>query len=353
MPCLFLILYIVVPSLCVLIAAQVRPLFRERYLNVIAPAYYLTFSYALIALPNKLRRWKIAPLAVGVGFFALSGAYSLHNHYCTPLYRKSPDWRALTDCLEAETEHADVIVLNYPDPTFSYYYDGRSPSFIVPHGLLTQEVKLETSESLRLLSERYDRIWFYPQKDADWDDEGFVETWLSHRARLIEQRKIFDFRWLIYEPAPASAADVQRPLAFRLREPIWFRGYKCDTGKAQESGVISVQSGRRLDLSLFWKATARVETSYSVFIHLIDAQHHIWAQQDSVPQGGDFPTDEWMGGDVIADWYSILVPLDTPPGDYLLVARMHDSSNGQRLAVFDERRVSQRDRAIIAQVTVE
>ena len=350
---LFLILYIVVPSLCVFIAAQVRPLFRERYLNVIAPAYYLVFSYALITLRDELPRWKAAPLAVGVVFFALSGIYSLQNHYYNPLYHKSPDWRDLTDYLETETEPGDIIILNYPDPTFSYYYDGTSPSLILPRGLLTEELKIETAESLRLLSERYEHIWFYPLKDASWDDEGFVETWLNRHSRLIEQRNIFDFRWLIYEPALVSVDDVQRPLTFHLGEAIWLRGYKCDTGRGEESDVLSVQPGRRLGPSLYWEATAKVETSYTVFIHLIDAQDHIWAQQDSLPQGGDFPTDEWIGGDVIVDRYSILVPSDTPPGGYLLVAGMYDSRNGQRLAVFDERGVSQGDQAIIAQVRVE
>lgn len=350
---LFLILYIVVPSLCVFIVAQVRPLFRERYLNAIAPAYYLTFSYALIALRDELSRWKVAPLAIGAAFFALTGTYSLYNHYYNPNYHKSPDWRALTDYLESEAEKGDVIVLNYPDPTFYYYYDGIAPSFILPRGLLTEEMKIETAGTLRLVSDAYERIWFYPLKDASWDNEGFVETWLVRHGKLIEDRDIFDFRWLIYQPVFASLEDVQHPLALRLGEAIWLRGYESDVEAEEELEIIPVQPGSALRLSLYWEAVGDVEASYTVFVHLTDAHDHIWTQQDSLPQHGDFPTDEWMAGDVITDQYSVLVPPDIPAGDYVLMIGMYDSINGQRLPVFDGQGVSQGDRATIAQVRIE
>ncbi|MDH4209108.1 MAG: glycosyltransferase family 39 protein, partial [Anaerolineae bacterium] len=139
-----LILYIVVPSVCIYAVAQLRPLFRERYLNAIAPAYYLTISWALLSTRGMLGRWRSVLLAVGVAFLALTGAYSLLNHYYNPAYQKSPDWRGLTSYLERETRSGDVIILNYPDPTFSYYYHGRAPSFILPRGLLSEREKVDT-----------------------------------------------------------------------------------------------------------------------------------------------------------------------------------------------------------------
>ena len=57
-------------------------------------------------------------------------------------------------------------MLNYPDPTFSYYYHGRAPSFILPQGFLSLETKQETAQSLRQLADRYERIWCYPLTDA-------------------------------------------------------------------------------------------------------------------------------------------------------------------------------------------
>jgi len=349
---LFLILYVIVPSLCVFVAAQVRPLFHERYLIVVAPALYLTFSHALIALRDELPRWRVVPLVIGVAFFSLSGAYSLSNHYWNPAYRKSPDWRALADHLAGETGLGDVILLNYPDPTFSYYYHGKAPSFMLPRGPLSEETRTETAETLRFLSERYERIWFYPLKNVGWDSEGFVETWLNRHATLIEEQNILGFRWLIYRPLLVSLEDVQNPISVGFGDAIQLRGYEWQTGLDDSSEDVCLESGSALRLTLYWEAADEIETSYTVFIHLIDAPDHIWAQRDSIPQGGDFPTEEWMAGDIIVDPHSILLPSDTPSGDYLLVVGMYDSASGQRLSVTDAGGAHQGDRAIIGHVCV-
>ena len=345
---LFLILYVVVPSICIFITAQVRPLFRERYLNVVAPAYYLGISYGLLAIRNELPRWKLAPLVAGVGLLALGSAYSLSNHYWNPAYSKSPDWRAMTDHLAEETEPGDVIVLNYPDPTFSYYYHGRAPSSILPREPLSEEIAAETAEALRFLSERHQRIWFYPLEDVAWDNESFVETWLNRHGRLIEERNIVGFRWLIYEPITVSAEDIENPMALALGDAIVLRGSEFEGRQPNGSGMIPVEPGSSLRFSLYWEAVQNVDTSYTVFIHLVDSEDHIWSQRDSLPQDGDFPTNEWMEGDIVVDRYSILVPPDAPPGTYVLVAGMYDTIDGRRLPVSDGSAIAQGDRATIA-----
>jgi hypothetical protein len=106
-------------------------------------------------------------------------------------------------------------------------------------------------------------------------------------------------------------------------------------------------------VTLYWEAVEQVETSYTVFVHLVDADGRIWSQSDSLPRGGDFPTDAWFPGDVIVDPYSILVPVDAPPGDYQLVAGMYEPTTGKRLPVFDAEGTSLGDRASVARVTVD
>jgi len=349
---LFLILYIVVPSICIFIASQVRPLFRERYLNVVSPAYYLALSYGLLTLREYLPRWKLKSVAVGIALLALSAAYSLSNHYWNPAYSKSPDWRALTEHLATETGSDDVIVLNYPDPSFSYYYRGTAPSLVLPSGPLGEDVKSDTAVALKLLSERYQRIWFYPLRDTGWDSEGFVNTWLSRHATLAEEQNISGFRWLVFRPLVVSLEDVQNPLDVRFGDTIRLWGYDWQAGEGEDSEISYLNPGGALRLTLFWQATDRVKTSYSVFTHLTDAQARIWAQRDSIPQGGDFPTDAWMAGDVITDRYSILVPAETPPGDYLLIVGMYDPATGQRLPIKDSRGVDEGDHVIIGRVRV-
>ena len=350
---LFLILYIVAPSVCVFGAAQVRPLFRERYLNAIAPAYYLSFAWGLLSPAEYLRRWKAVPLVAGVTFLGLFAAHSLNNHYHNPQYQKSPDWRALSVYLASETEPGDVLILNYPDPTFSYYYDGRAPSFILPRGLLSQQVKIETADALRVLATKYERIWFYPLTDVGWDNEGFVENWLNRHASLVAERDILGFRWLIYQPVVVSLNEVQYPLHLTLGDSILLRGYDCDACADEPLGRASINPGTALHVTLYWEAMNRVDTAYSVFVHLIDASGRIYVQRDAPPRGGDFPTNEWMSGDIIVDPYSLLVPSDAPPGDYGLIVGMYDPATAQRLPVADDTGAYQGDHVTIAKFTVE
>ncbi|TKJ30709.1 MAG: hypothetical protein CEE40_04245 [Chloroflexi bacterium B3_Chlor] len=205
---------------------------------------------------------------------------------------------------------------------------------------------------MRFLSDRYERIWFYPRKDVGWHSEGFVETWLYRHGRLIGERNISGFRWLIYRPLLLSLEHIQIPLAFRFGEAIELAGYEWEMSQDESSDTIAIEPGGALRLALYWQAWDEVETGYSVFIRLTDAYDRIWAQRDSIPQGGDFPTEEWMAGDIIVDPHSILLPSDTPSGDCLLAVGMYDSTTDQRLPVASTRGASRGDRAIIARVQV-
>lgn len=350
---LFLSSYIAVPSLCVFAAAQFQPLYRDQYLIAVAPAHFLTLSLGVVALRAAVPRWKSAPVVAGAALFAVISTYSLYNYHRNPVYQKSPDWRALTDYLETETRRDEVIILNYPDPTFSYYYDGDAASFILPSGLLTAETRAETAYALRVLAEKYSRIWFYPLQDVRWDNEGFVGSWLDRHGRLLEDRDLFGFRWLVYSLDLLSAEQAQHSVAFRLGPSIWLRGFDSGAVGDDDAPIILAQPGKAFALTLYWEAAGAVETSYSVFLHLVDAQDRIWSQRDGLPQGGDFPTDAWFPGDVIVDPYSIMVPVDAPPGDYQLMAGMYEPGIGQRLPVFDAQGSILGDRASVAMVTVE
>jgi mannosyltransferase len=350
---LFVSLYIAVPSLCLFAAAQVQPLYRDQYLIAIAPAQYLAISLGVVALRDAVPRWKPVPVVAGVALFAASSVCSLYNYHWSPDYQKSPDWRALADYLETETRRGDVIILNYPDPSFSYYYEGGQTSLILPQSPLSRETRAETGEALRVLADKYSRIWFYPLQDVRWDNEGFVKSWLDRHGRLLEQRDVFGFTWLIYSPALVSADQAQHSLACRLGPSIWLRGFDSSVVGDDEPPIILAQPGEALHVTLYWEAVEQVETSYTVFVHLVDADGRIWSQSDNLPRGGDFPTDAWFAGDVIVDPYSILVPVDAPSGDYQLVAGMYEPDVGQRLPVFDAGGASLGDRASLARVRVD
>ncbi len=92
-------------------------------------------------------------------------------------------------------------------------------------------------------------------------------------------------------------------------------------------------AGGRLDVTLYWQAVAETDTSYVVFLHLVDEAGHIAGQVDALPAGGARPTTGWRAGEVITDAYSLVVPADLPPGRYHLNAGLYNPDDGARPAV--------------------
>jgi hypothetical protein len=120
-------------------------------------------------------------------------------------------------------------------------------------------------------------------------------------------------------PQPATAMDE------RLGDNIQFLGFDGD--------VQQVRPGVPFALVLYWRALARMDTPYTVFVHLVDENGRIWAQADGEPAGGDIPTTAWLPGEVIADAYQLEPPPSLPAGEYTLIAGVYDKPTGARLAV--------------------
>jgi hypothetical protein len=73
-----------------------------------------------------------------------------------------------------------------------------------------------------------------------------------------------------------------------------------------------------------------MESSYSVFVHLLGPGDVLVAQHDGVPAGSAIPTDTWLVGEVVPDHH--IVEFSTlSPGEYRLVVGMYDPATGERL----------------------
>ncbi|MCC6905296.1 MAG: phospholipid carrier-dependent glycosyltransferase [Anaerolineae bacterium] len=102
--------------------------------------------------------------------------------------------------------------------------------------------------------------------------------------------------------------------------------------------VRDVHPGESVTVGLVWRSEARSETSYTVFVHLIDASGQIVAQLDRTPAVGNQPydTDLWLPGEVIVDdGYVLSLPDDLAPGEYRVRVGLYLPENGQRLSVPD------------------
>jgi hypothetical protein len=69
-------------------------------------------------------------------------------------------------------------------------------------------------------------------------------------------------------------------------------------------------------LTLFWQATERLTTSLKVSARLLNSAGEVAAAVDAIPVHFAYPTTAWRPGEIVADVYDLVLPVDAPPGSY-------------------------------------
>lgn len=105
-----------------------------------------------------------------------------------------------------------------------------------------------------------------------------------------------------------------------------------------------VKPGDTLDLTLYWKAQRQLPIDYQSFVHVLNETGELVAQADKL-NPGEFPTRRWPLDRYVPDRYSVKLPPDLPPGEYLVSAGLWVQSEGWRLPVFDDAGQAIADRA--------
>jgi hypothetical protein len=84
-------------------------------------------------------------------------------------------------------------------------------------------------------------------------------------------------------------------------------------------------------VDLFWSSRRPTVWPYVVFVHVLDENGELAAQQDGWPAAGQWPTTCWAGGEMIVDAHHIPLPDDLPAGRYAIITGMYDAASGERL----------------------
>lgn len=92
------------------------------------------------------------------------------------------------------------------------------------------------------------------------------------------------------------------------------------------------QAGKTHNFTLQWWVAEPVNSDYTLFIHLLDAQTgDLVAQADGPPLAGWYPTSWWAEGEQVVDLHTFPLPADIPPGLYDLVVGWYNPATGERL----------------------
>ena len=88
--------------------------------------------------------------------------------------------------------------------------------------------------------------------------------------------------------------------------------------------------GSPVALTLHWHALQTPDRNYHVFVHLLDADGGILAQDDGPPAGGQVPTLGWLPGEYVQDPRRLELPFDAPEGVYRLRVGLYDPVTQER-----------------------
>lgn len=105
---------------------------------------------------------------------------------------------------------------------------------------------------------------------------------------------------------------------------IALAGYDLSPGPATPGATLAV--------TLVWHALETPAANYHVFVHLLDAEGNIVAQDDGPPGEGRMPALGWLPGEYLADSHVLPLPMDLPAGEYRLAVGLYDPVTLERPA---------------------
>jgi len=79
-----------------------------------------------------------------------------------------------------------------------------------------------------------------------------------------------------------------------------------------------INAGEALAFTLYWQALAAPPADYVAHFQLVSQDGQIIHQENASPGRADYATSAWQPGDVVRDHHSLLVPAETPTGEYTL-----------------------------------
>jgi len=140
-----------------------------------------------------------------------------------------------------------------------------------------------------------------------------------------------DLPFIIHVTAPPhsfTTPSVDKEIDIRLGSIATLVGITLEPKSS------NLRPGTPFTATLAWRAEDTPATSYHVFLHLLNADGRLIAQSDGIPARWSRPTTGWLPGEYITDVHVLMVPTDTPPGEYTLYAGLY-VPGGERISTPD------------------
>lgn len=159
-------------------------------------------------------------------------------------------------------------------------------------------------------------------------DVGYVQVgvYLPDGPRLTapDGRDALRLTTVEIQPQPD---EFPNPVNANFGDQVTLVGYTLDRRVARP--------GETIRLTLYWRASASIETDYRAFAHILGIENQVWANNDSYLVSRGTLTSEWRPGQVVEDVRDLTVGLTTPSDFYDIEVGVYTPEAG-RLPVVAE-----------------
>jgi hypothetical protein len=194
-----LLLYLFLPIIGVYLISLGMPIFADRYLIYVAPAFHLILARGLAAV--KLRSNALFALCL-----ALVLTLNVQSIWAQSHTRLKSDFRSAACYFSLHREPDDLVIflIPYVRHTFEYYYRG---DYHWADGPYTNDgiSEGELEATLDKITEGHKGIWLVASEAELWDQRGLVQAWLDGNGRLVDEEEFARVRLYRYE-LPVSPA---------------------------------------------------------------------------------------------------------------------------------------------------
>jgi 4-amino-4-deoxy-L-arabinose transferase-like glycosyltransferase len=300
--------------------------YRPRYAASSTPGWVLILALGIVSVSQQIDRRGLKRAVTGVLLIGITLIYvmGLWNYYLVPAYAKAPPWRDLMAAFEAQVYPDDLIIRNYPDQSFEYYYHGEAEAVLLP-----ADPEVDPIPELERLDDRYGTIWFVPQPSI-WDPDQVVGDWLAGQRQMVSEQFVGSFHLQQFSAYEAQPGDVISEVDVRFGDFVLLAG--CRTTPIDAS---TLHPGDTLTVELFWQPEQQTDVDLTVFMHLIGPPqadgNPLWAAGDHPPQYGRSNTTAWPVGALLRDPYQLAIPENAPAGTYTVAVGFYDPASGERV----------------------
>ena len=345
----FLLAYTIAPNIAVWLFGELRntSVYLERYLISVQVGYLLTIAIGILAvaeglstiilwLQSKIQKanqvpsrhltnssnlgTKLVAIALLLTLVGING-WVLFQHYFNPVFAK-PDWRAVVRHIETFTLPGDAILLTGDggEKVMNYYYRGNLPVYYSFNTPVPTPGKAR--QLIAEITANHQRLWYTPY---GVDIDTMLEGWLAKNSYPAWHSWLGRKRLALYDTQPSVGRDEVVDVTFsNLSDPGLTLTHITLPGDP-------VAAGDLLPLNLTWQTNTTLDKDYQLSLRLINNHSDTFAQSDWPPLSYEGGTSSWAANQPIADYRSLWLPPDMPPGEYLLQLVVYDPMSSETL----------------------